>query len=79
MWVGVNVVVKLVVGVEVWVRSRRWLMVRMLIRRLWVVGVVDRHHRRRMWLWRREGRTVMSAATAATARCAWVMPVVERR
>jgi len=81
LWVGVNVAVKLVV--RVWVGCRRWLMVRMLIRRLWVVGVVVRHDRRR----RREG-TVMSTAivaaaadaatTAATARCARVMPMVER-
>lgn len=84
LWVGVNVVLKLVVGVKVWVRCRRWLMVRVLIRRLWVVRVVERHDWRRVWLWRREGRTIMSAATAATAttattaRCARVMPVVER-
>jgi hypothetical protein len=81
LWVGVNVAVILVVGVEVWVRCRRWLMVGLLIRRLWVVRVVVRHDWRRVWLWRREGRTVMSAATAAiatTARCARVMPVVER-
>jgi len=78
LWVGVDVAVKLVVGIEVWVRSRRWLMVRVLIRRLWVVRVVERHDGRRVWLWRREGWTVMSTATAATARCAGVMPVVER-
>jgi hypothetical protein len=80
LWVGVNVNVAmiLVVGVEVGVRCRRWLMVRVLIRRLWVVGVVERHGRRRVRLWRREGRTVMSAATSATARCARVMPVLER-
>jgi len=76
LWVGVNVVVKLLVGVEVWVRSRRWLMVCVLIRRLWVVGVVVGHDGRRVWLWRREGWTIMSAPTAA--RCARVMPVVER-
>ena len=75
LWVGVNVAVKLWVSVEVWVSRRRWLMVNVLIRRLWVVRVVERHNRRRVWLWRREGWTVMFAATAAIA---WVMPVVER-
>jgi hypothetical protein len=78
LWVGVNVAVKLVVSVEMWVSCRRWLMVRVLIRRLWVVRMVERHDRRRVCLWRLEGRTVMFAATAATARCARVMPVVER-
>ena len=78
LWVGVNVIVILVVGIEVWVRCCRWrwLMVRVLIRRLWVVWVVERYNGRRMLLRRREGRTVMSATT--TARCARVMPVVER-
>jgi len=78
LWVGVNVAMILVVGVEVGVRCRRWLMVCVLIRRLWVVGVVERHDGRRVRLWRREGRTVMSAVTSATARCARVMPVLER-
>ena len=77
LWVGVNVAVNLVVCIEVCVRIRRWLM-RVLIWRLRVVGVVERHDGRRVWLWRREGRTVMSAATAATARCARVVPVEER-
>jgi hypothetical protein len=45
--VNVYVAVMLVVGVEVWVRSRRWLMVRVLIRRL-VVTVIMRHSGRRM-------------------------------
>lgn len=48
LWVGVNVAVKLVVGVGVWVRCRRWLMVGVLIRRLWKVRVVERHDRRRV-------------------------------
>ena len=78
LWVGVNVSVRLVVGVEVWVWCRRWLMVRVLIRRLWIVRVIERHDGRRVCLWRREGWTVMFAATAATASCARVMPVLER-
>ena len=75
LWVGVNVAMKLRVGIEVWVIRRRLLMMCVLIRRLWVVQVVVRHDGRRVWLRRREGRTVMFATTAATAR---VMPVVER-
>lgn len=38
--VDVCVAVILVVGVEVWVRSRRWLMVCVLIRRLMVLLVI---------------------------------------
>jgi hypothetical protein len=70
---GGNVAVMLVVSVEVWVRYRRWLIVRVLL----ILRVIVWHDGRRMWLWRREGRSVMSA-TAPIDSCARVRPVVKR-